>query len=1019
MKRRREFLKTAGVSGIVMLITPKDIIHAFSLEENIQLQEDFSYPLTSTDPFSVIEITGNWQDEKGFIAGIRTREPELKENEFTTFSQELKLPKDTYNIIFEYEPEFDKAPRATFGNKLTEFEGFKVNGYIKTLTFSAINDKKDVYRAAGSFTVTDASVPVRLQLTIHNTRIIRTWLEGNSLAEGNKNFFAVNPNTGKEYLLIRNIPFLVRKTDNRYYGPWFSGKSPLIDADRGALKNTDNKMSFDLGNTKVSKLHFLGMIHKVDIANGSWYAQKGDHGYSHFIGDKAGDILITYQNNEQVSIPLIFGFNIWYGRAWDILWFHYPGGATESVWRQNFDKELFSGDPKPRKLIENSLYLTDGTRPMGGKSSNTRFVFSMDLENRAVKSIEIKGVDDMYGYPLISGITVETASPSPILSKLPHITTNKAVTKPVTVEYILKGKYKPAIEQLKRAIYTFEDELPKLKKPEIPVGYFGPQYDFKGTQEAVYAATYLYRNGPETGAKIADNGTTCSSSLAESATIRYTLGTGIWMRYEPVFGNIQNWFKLYQTRSPGELPGAGQAWSRGIGELMREAMAFGYGKFINTYTDWLDSTLFTDAYPAHWNRVPGLGTKSPGYTTRKVGNIVERGNRENDGHGICMMGRYMVYHWLGHQREWNEKHWKATKAAVDWIQWQLDTDTIFPGKRIDVLYTESECGSYEFYCSYNCLHGLKLSIRMAQELGKTAEVNAWTKLHNRLRKGILDHLVVSSEFGPIWYTNSHDWMDEAQKMAHIQLAGDGFTYTPLQDYEADPQEKEFLAIDRNTYRYLLKDKNYNCLRMYGYGQGMMTQAALLMDEMNDAENFINMMVKHAYLPKMAGWAAPEGIMLHKSGEYWIPICGYLGQDSHLAGSQKSLRLMLGIDDNDPNYLCLVPRYPLSWDQMSISDFPVLTDNKRQSVAYNYKRNKDGQLFNYKFEQPVKKMSLRLGPIPLDKEAVGVTCNGTPVSFKKINSGDSKWVLIDNLGGEQGEVEISYISGKDTSVSFGF
>ena len=959
------------------------------------------------DSSSRIDITGNWQDENGFMAKIQTREPELKEGQLKTFSQELELPNGSYIIVFEYEPQFDKSAGFAFGNNLTAYKGFKINGTIHVLSFSPTSGKKNIYRAKCRFTVSSLTI-TRLELAIHNTRVIRTWLEGNSLNRENKNYFAVDPNPGKEYLLIHNIPFLVRKTDNLQYGVGFTGKPFTLEADRGSLKTANNGMSFNLGGTKVSKLYFLGMIHKVDIANGSWYAKKNDNGYSHFIGDTAGDIVITYQNNKQVTLPLIFGFNLWYGRPWDMLWFQYPKGSTETSDKENFDSTLFSGDPEPRKIIANTVCLTDGTRLIGSRSSNTRFIFSLDMENTRVKSIEIKGVDDMYGIPLISAITIETESPSTILATLPDISNSKPVTKPVTVQYIINGKYKPSIEKLKRAIYSFKDELPKLKEPEIPVGYFGPQYNFKGTQEAVYAATYLFRNGPECGAKIADNGTTCSSSLARSRTLRYTLGTGIWIGIKPLFGNIQNWFHLYQTKSPGELPGAGNAWARGIGELMREAMAVGYGKFINTYTNWLDSTLFTDSYPPHWSRIPGKGTNTGAYKVRKVGDVIEEGNRENDGHGICMMGRYMAYHWQGHPTSWNEEHWEATKAAVNWIQWQLDTDTIFPGKRIDLLYTESECGNYEFYGSYNCLHGLKLSIRMAKELGKTDELKAWTKLYKRLQKGIVENAVVSSDFGPIWYTNSHDWMDEAQKMAHIQLAPDGITYTPLQDYSAgDSLEKKYLQIDKNTYRYLLKDKNYNCLRMYGYGQGMMTQSALLMDEMNDAENFINMMVDHCYLPKMEGWAAPEGIMLHRSGEYWIPVCGYLGQDSHLADSQKALRLMLGIDDNNPDYLRLVPRYPSSWNQMSIKDYPVLTDNKRQKITYSYVRDKNGQSFNYGFEQPVKKMSLRLGPIPEGKEVLTVMVNGKKHAFKNVQSGDSRWVWINNLSGQKGKAEILY------------
>lgn len=967
----------------------------------------FSFSSQAADPITKIDLTGNWQDGN-FKSVIQTKEPDLKPGELKTFTQEFKLPKGTYQILFEYEPTFDKTAGGLLENKFEGFRGFKVDGSVKPLTFIASSPKKDLYRAQAQFTVENSLLPVRLELAIHNSRVIRTWLQGNFAGLNSRTFYAVNPNPGKEYLLIHQIPFLVAKTDNMQYGFGTQGKHPTETADRGALENQQGKMSFDLGGTQVNKLHFLGMIHKVDVSNGAWYAPKGDHGYSHFIGDKAGEIVLTYQDNRTATIPLIFGFNLWFGRPWDMLWFHYPKGSTELVDKENFDAGLFNGNQEPRQIIENAVALTDGTRLIGSRSSNARFIFSVDAGNQPIKSIEIKGVGDMYGYPLVTGITVETSKPSPVLAALPDLGQPKPAIKPLTVQYILDGKYKPAIEKLKRTIYTFKDDLPKLKEPEIPEGYFGPGYDFKGTQEAVYAATYLFRNGPECGAKIADDGTTCSSTLARSRTMRYMLGTGIWIGIEPLFKDIQNWFTLYKTREPGQLPGAGNAWSRGIGELMREAMAFGYGKFINTYTNWLDSTLLHEVNPPHWIRIAGKGKESGAYKTRKVGDVIETGNRENDGHGICMMGRYMAYHWQGHPSEWNQQHWQATKAAVDWIKWQLETDTIFPGERIDLLYTESESGNYEFYSTYNCLHGLQLSIKMANDLGKTAEVEEWTNLYKRLQKGLLDHAVRKSEFGPIWYTNSEHWMDEAQKLAHIQLATDGITYTPLQDYAAgDEMQKKFLEIDKNTYKYVMRDKNYNCLRMYGYGQGMMTQSALLMDQMYDAEQFINVMVDHCYLPKMEGWAAPEGIMLHKSGEYWMPICGYLGQDSHLADSQKGLRVMLGVDDNNPDYLRLVPRYPTSWNKMAIKDFPVLIGNEKKTLSYSYNRNAGEEIFEFSLDAPVKRISIRLGPVPNGKEVTEATLNGKKVSFEKLASGDSNWIWVHGLNGKDGKIVLKY------------
>ena len=923
-----------------------------------------------------IDITGNWQDKEGFPAYIRTREPALKKDELKTFSQELILKKGTYRLVFEYDQQNDQMTGGVFDNNYADFEGFKIDGRIFRLSFSCDPTDKNpfrVYRAESNLLIAAESETIKLELSVHNTRAMRTWLTGSSLQTDNRSYFAVNPGQSGEYLLIRGIPFLARKTDLRYDAPWFQKTEPSLNAERGSLKIWENGMTFDLGGTKATKLHFLGMIHQVDIANGSWFSPKGDNGYSHFLGDKAGEIILTFQDNEKTIVPLIFGFNLWYSRPWDMFWAYFPTTPNSNAPGYNYDSSLFSGNQYYRDLIQNTVSLVDGTRLMGSGSSNTRFIFSLDPGNKPIKAIEMKGVDEMHGQPLISAITVETTEPSSYLAHLPAICNTNPVTKPVTLQYIKNEDYKQSLEELKHVIYTYKSEMPKLTEPEIPEGYFGPRYDFKGTQEAVYAATYLYRNGPECGAKIADSGTRCASSIALKQTVHYSFGIGIW-REEPTFsiyGNLQKFFRLYKERSPGNLPGAGQAWSRGIGELTREAMAFGYGKYINSHTEWLDSCLFTDAVPPHWIRIVGIGSAYEGHETRKVGNITETGNRENDGHGICMWGRYLVYHWLGHPIAWNEKHWRATKAAVDWLQWQLDTDTIFPGKRKDVLYTESECGNYEFYASYNCLHGIKLSIIMAKELGKKAEVESWTKLYNRLQQGILDHVVDSSKFGPVWHTDpENNWHDDGQKMVHIQLASDGITYTPLQDYAAgDSITQKFLKIDLNSYRYLMKDKNYNCLRSYGYGQGMMTQAALLLDEMKDAEQFINLMVSHCYLPRLEGWTAPEGIIMHRSGEYWVPVNGYLGQDSHLADSQKALRLMFGIDDNNAEYLRIIPRYPTSWNKMSVSDLPVLTGKKRQKINYTYLREEKMQVFKFGFENPVKKYESEIGSNPGRKENI--------------------------------------------------
>ena len=185
--------------------------------------------------------------------------------------------------------------------------------------------------------------------------------------------------------------------------------------------------------------------------------------------------------------------------------------------------------------------------------------------------------------------------------------------------------------------------------------------------------------------------------------------------------------------------------------------------------------------------------------------------------------------------------------------------------------------------------------------------------------------------------------------------------------------------------------------------GMMLQAALLLDEMADVEQFLNKLVTYAYLPQFEGWICPEGIIVHRDGELYLPVNGYLGQDSHLADATKALRVMLGFDDNDPGQLRLVPRYPDSWKSTSVERFPVLTGSTRQLAGYSYQRTDSGQRFSYSFEWPVENLSVRLGPLSSDSVKVTVNGAGVPVVVEK--SGDSLWAWVTGLHEKTGEIEL--------------
>lgn len=956
----------------------------------------------STTASKVMDITANWQYTDGMQPGLQVKEPAIMPGSLKVFRQSLRLPAGQHSIEINYEPAQDVKPDQAIGGIRSGFTGLSINGVSLPLNFTVDAKNPELLHGSSAFTATTA--PTQFELKICATRPFITILSLQKELPAKTVFAGVRPESGSQLMLVKGIPFNMRQK--------LTFQNNLIepDADRQELHTwKPGGVRYDIGGQAAKRIHFLGMIPSIDIANGSWYAKKGDHGYNQFVGDQAGSIDIEFTDGSKQNVPLVMGFNYWYGRPWDIIW-HYTF-VNQICGYANKDEGSFDGSDSVRALFHDGIWLQDAYRVQGSRSNNARYMFTLETGGKAIKAITVSSSDQFYAHPVVSAITLETgttAVKSP-LEALPAPAINPPLTKPVTLAQVQSEDWRPGVESMMRSLYTYVDDLPLLKEPQVTAGYFGPDYNFRGTQEAIYAATYLYRNGPECGSYIADTGMGCSSPVSSGSIAQYCSGMGVRVynifNPTPYYGNLTNWFTQYQTKQPGELPGAYNGWTRGVGELLREGVAFGYDKFANSYINWLDKCLMTEANPPHWNRVAG----SPTFDTSKrmVGDTEERGNRENDGHGICMWGRYMVWHWQGEPKEWNEQHFAATKAAVDWIQWQLDTDTLFPGTRKDVLYTESECahGDYEIYSTYNCLHGVMLSIRMAQQLGKQDEVQKWTALYNRLRKGILDNLTDPSEYGPIWHTYPNtDWQDHAHKLVPIQLATEGVSYNPLQFYAAsDDMDKQILEISRNTYKMLMKQKNYNCLRMFGYGQGMMTQSALLLDEMNDSEQFLNTMLTHCYLPKYSGWASPEGIILHKNGKYYLPVNGYLGQDSHAADSTKAVRLTLGIDDNNPAELHMVPRYPVSWTEMSIARYPVLTGSSRQQISYQYNRTAESQTFNFQFSQRASSLSVRLGPIPAGKQVTGATLDGSAYPFELQQSGDSNWVWLRGLNCKTGQI----------------
>ena len=953
-----------------------------------------------------IEITGNWHEGTGFSRGLIVSEP-VPPPEGNLFSQTLRLPAGAYELKLVYDSQRDQDPFLTLFYRPERFL-LRINGEERAVEFRP--DSGEAVWCARTTIRMERAGEAELSMRVRATRVFETYLKAGALPASR--FAAVPAGDGAEVTLVRGIPFLSRPLSERlnmWTGiQWLSRPRP-----QGGIVDWKDAAAVYTGDAPVRRAYFLGMTHAYDFANGSWYAPKGENGFSHFVGDRVGTLLLRFGDGGEERVPLVFGFNVWYGNPWDLLWDRTAvfSPATERLDARTLDATFFGGNEAYRETLRRGVGLDDAVRRQGARH-NQRFLFTLDLEGRRLRSVEVLEGEMRFGCVIVSGITLELAGEGgDALTPLPELAPEPGEVRVWTLEEVRNRTYEPDLERIRRVLYTYTDELPRLEAPEIPEGYVGPQYDFRGPDEAPLAATFLYWNGPECAAYIGDGGMTCSSQTARWRTMPYMSGMGVWMRTEPTYDGLCDFLQKYRSLPAGCFPPRNGAWSRGVGELLREAMALGYDKCVDNYVDWMDEALFREANPPHWNRI--IGSRGEGYHVCTVGDEIERGNRENDGHGICMWGRYMVWLWKGRDPAWNRRHYAATRAAADWIEWQLKTDTLRPGRRIDLLYTESECahGDYDFYSSFSCLRGLTVSMRMAAALGEWEDYARWSGLRERLAQGILEHLRDPEKEGLIWHTEAGcDWQDHAHKLAHLHAAPDGDTYTPLEDDTAGI-DAEFLETDRTTYRYLMRDGNYNCLRMYGYGQGMMLQAALLLDEMADAERFLKLLVTHNYLPRMEKWICPEGILVHPDGEFYLPVNGYMGQDSHVADSTKAVRLLLGVDDNRQDLVRLIPRFPQSWTRCSVAEYPVLLGDRRGTLAYVLERGAGEMRLRASFSGETA-LDVRMGPLPVAAQVTGAEIGGKPAAFESYRSGDSRWVRICGMRGREADVRVTWTECRD-------
>jgi len=152
----------------------------------------------------------------------------------------------------------------------------------------------------------------------------------------------------------------------------------------------------------------------------------------------------------------------------------------------------------------------------------------------------------------------------------------------------------------------------------------------------------------------------------------------------------------------------------------------------------------------------------------------------------------------------------------------------------------------------------------------------------------------------------------------------------------------------------------------GYGQGYITETAILMDDYADMKGYVEAAAAMCYHNSDFNYIVPEGVIMHPSGKYWFRNSD-LGNNVQQAEIVKAGRLLIGLDDLNPKGgLNIIPRLPATWQKIDVQKYPVIaTDLKgnsvRSEVTYIYKRIENGFEFSLEANDAIKMGNLRMGP----------------------------------------------------------
>jgi hypothetical protein len=727
---------------------------------------------------------------------------------------------------------------------------------------------------------------------------------------------------------FQGIPFKVIQTDKGYANLASSAEPMVVTGQHQA----------------VQAAFFLGMVTEKPEASAWWGPTERWYAYNNrlFIGDMLGKIFIVYGDTTVDVIPVIFGVNLW---NYELL---NKAKASESYLNTYWGPypEPFLSDHHARQLLDSSLVLMENDTVKGGK-----YILGIKTRSKPICKIIISNDNLRTAGFYITGITCQTTT-----GKL------NPEWRLRDERFFAQKKYYTAMDKLSRRLYQFRDELPASDPYHPPEHYDGPLVKFSGTPLAeIYTNVYAHNLYDMRTKKVDEKGGmhTSSGDLAD-------FGIYIGM------GTFKSNARCYYDH----------VWTRDLGRTMMEVIESGETERAVKAGDEAIRLLYDPSskfsHP-NWKRIGNASRLNNEGLWRSVG------GKENDGHGAMMLFLYRLIEHHCVDDQWVNTNWKALGDAADWYCWQMDHPKESGFDK--VLSSESEAstqqyGSFDLFSNYTAYMGLKAFARLAAQKGDKDNEAKWDQYAVKLYSGIMDRFTtVHPRYGKIFVDITNDcWTWEYKRFVPLFLANDLITY------DLAMQDRELYDLCYNTYLAQKEDFfSYSSGRQMGYGQGYITEAAILLDDAVDMKGYLEQAAAFCYHHSDYNYIVPEGVIVHPSERFWFRNSD-LGNGVQQAEIVKAGRILIGLDDLNPaGGLTIIPRLPSTWKKIEVQDYPVIAtdmggNSVRTRVKYQYTRIENGYSFTLDASDPIRMNQTRIGPF--DSKNIRISAGKIPCTVRE-------------------------------------